>query len=80
MLKYSGKVKTLDFVEFGRLVRNIRVNRGLTLEEASEMCDLSSKGLENIELGIADPKLSTVLRISSVFNISYDDFNDKIDA
>ena len=51
-----------------------------TIEEASEMCDLSSKGLENIELGLADPKLSTVLRISSVFDIRYDDFNDKIDA
>ena len=70
----------MDFVEFGKRVRNVRLDKGLTLEQASEMCELSSKGLENIELGLADPKLSTVLKISSVFGISYDDHNDKIEV
>ena len=51
----------LDFVEFGKRVRDIRINKGLTLEQAAELCCLSSKGLENIELGLTDPKLSTVL-------------------
>ena len=73
-------MKTVDFVEFGKRVRYVRLNKGLTLEAASELCDLSSKGLENIELGLADPKLSTVLKISEVFDISYDDFNDKVEA
>ena len=68
----------MDFVEFGKRVREVRLNKGLTLEQASEMCDLSSKGLENIELGLTDPKLSTVLKISLVFNISYDDLNDEV--
>ena len=70
----------MDFVEFGKRVRYVRLNKGLTLEAASELCDLSSKGLENIELGLADPRLSTVLKISEVFDISYDDLNDKVEA
>lgn len=70
----------MDFVEFGKRVRYVRLNEGLTLEEASELCDLSSKGLENIELGLADPRLSTVLKISEVFGISYDDLGDKIET
>ena len=43
----------MNFVEFGKRVRYVRLNKGLTLEAASELCDLSSKGLENIELGLA---------------------------
>ena len=67
----------LDFVEFGKRVRDIRINKGLTLEQAAELCCLSSKGLENIELGMTDPKLSTVLRISSVFNVNYEDLDNE---
>lgn len=70
----------LDFVKFGKRVREVRLDRGLTLEQASELCEMSSKGLENIELGLADPKLSTVLKISAVFNIDYSDFVETLEV
>lgn len=54
---------------FGRLVREKRERLGLTIREAAELCGLSERGLELIELGDSDPKLSSVLRIASVLQI-----------
>lgn len=55
---------------FGKIVRERRERLGLSLSEAAELCGLSIRGLELIELGDSDPKLSTVLRISTVFEIN----------
>lgn len=54
---------------FGRIVRDRRENRGLTLERVAELCGISEKGLENIELGDSNPKLSTVVKIANVLDI-----------
>ena len=54
---------------FGRIVRNKRERLGLTIKEAAELCGLSERGLEFIELGDSDPKLSSVLRIASALDI-----------
>ncbi len=54
---------------FGKIVREHREKRKLTIEQASELCGMSVKGYENIELGDSDPKLSNVLNIAKVFNI-----------
>lgn len=54
---------------FGRLVREKRERLGLTIRETAELCGLSERGLELIELGDSDPKLSSVLRIASVLQI-----------
>ena len=55
---------------FGRIVRERRERLGLSLSEAAERCGLSIRGLELIELGDSDPKLSTVLRITTVLEIN----------
>ena len=54
---------------FGQIVRDKRERLGLTIKEAAELCGLSDRGLELIELGDSDPKLSSVLRIASILNI-----------
>jgi len=54
---------------FGRIVRERREHKGLTLETASELCGISDKTLENIELGDSNPKLSTVMKIAAVLDI-----------
>ena len=56
-------------VHYGRIVRDYRERAKMTIEEAAEKYGISTTGLEKIELGISDPKLSTVLKIAYVLNI-----------
>jgi transcriptional regulator with XRE-family HTH domain len=58
---------------FGRIVRDKREKLGLTITEAAERCGLSARGLEAIELGDSDPKLSSVLRIAANLDIDLGD-------
>ena len=54
---------------FGRIVRHKRECLGLTISETANRCGMSARGLESIELGDSDPKLSSVLRICATLNI-----------
>ncbi|MBQ8393745.1 MAG: helix-turn-helix transcriptional regulator [Clostridia bacterium] len=56
-------------IHYGRIVRNYRERARMTIEEAAEKYGISTAGLEKIELGISDPKLSTVLKIAYVLKI-----------
>lgn len=60
---------------FGRLVREKREQLRLTIGAAAELCGLSDRGLELIELGDSDPKLSSVLSIALALNIDLGDIN-----
>lgn len=55
---------------FGRMVRERRETLGLSMEKAAELYGMSYKGLEEIELGDSDPKLSSVLNISAILGIA----------
>lgn len=54
---------------FGKLVREKREQQRLTIGAAAEKCGLSDRGLELIELGDSDPKLSSVLNIAQALEI-----------
>lgn len=58
---------------FGKIVRDKRERLGLSLSDGAERCGLSIRGLELIELGDSDPKLSTILRIAAALNIDLGD-------
>lgn len=58
---------------FGRLVREKRESLRISLAQAAELCDLSDRGLSHIELGDADPKLSSLLKIATAFKINLGD-------
>ena len=58
---------------FGKLVREKRERRRLTISAVAEKCGLSNRGLEMIELGDSDPKLSNVLIIANVLEIDLDE-------
>ena len=65
---------------FGRIVRNLREKKGMTIDEASKLCALSFKGYEEVELGNSDPKLSTVLKIASVYEIDLGELKICVEA
>ncbi len=61
---------------FGRIVREHRERLGLTIESAAELCGMSYRGLEEIELGDSNPKLSSILHIAAVMEIDLGILND----
>ncbi|MBE6608166.1 MAG: helix-turn-helix transcriptional regulator [Ruminococcaceae bacterium] len=60
---------------FGRIVREHREYLGLSIAKAAEMCQLSYKGLEEIELGDSNPKLRSILKISAALGIDLGELN-----
>lgn len=62
--------------KFGKYIRTLRQYKNLTLEALAELCDMSSKGIDNIELGKADPHLSTVRKLAAALDIDCGELND----
>lgn len=56
--------------EFGMMVRKCRERKKLSREQLAEMCEISERCVSNIERGIAEPKLGTVLRICCICGIN----------
>ena len=63
---------------FGRIVHERREALGWSIEKAAGLCGMSYKGLEEIELGDSDPKLSSVLNISAALYIDLGELNSCI--
>lgn len=61
---------------FGRILRERRNNLGWSLEKTAELCNMSYKGYEEIELGDSDPKLSTILNIALAFEMDLGELNN----
>ncbi len=59
--------------DVGRQIRYFRIVKGLSGEKLAELCGLSPKGLNNIELGKSEPKFSTVERIVTALDITFDE-------
>lgn len=56
-------------------LRAIRVNLGLSLDEASTLIGVSKDTLSNYERGETYPDVPIIKRIEDVYNISYDKIN-----
>lgn len=56
-------------------LKAIRVNLGMSLEQASTLIGVSKDTLSNYERGDTYPDVPTIKRIEDVYNISYDRIN-----
>ena len=74
-LFWEGGDIMLKTQHFGRIVRERREALSLSIEAAAALCKMSYKGLEEIELGDSDPKLSSVLNISAALGIDLGELN-----
>ena len=61
--------------DIGRFIRDKRKCNHLTVAELAESSDMSVTGLENVELGDADPKWSTLKRIFKALDINVGDLS-----
>lgn len=60
-------------------LRAIRVNLGLSLEEASTLIGVSKDTLSNYERGTTYPDVPTIKRMEDVYKITYDKINFLVD-
>ena len=61
--------------DIGRFIRDKRELKHWTVAELAELSKMSVTALENIELGDADPKWSTVKRICSSLSVDVGELN-----
>ena len=54
----------MDAQKVGRRIQEVRKSRGLTQAELSQMVDLSTKYISNVECGFKTPKLNTFVSIA----------------
>ena len=57
------EVKSLILLEFGRIIRAQRLRLKLSIEQAAECCEMSSRSLDDIELGKTNLRFMTVCQI-----------------
>lgn len=63
-------------IKFGKRLKHLRNEAGLTQEKLSDKLDMSIDSVSNIERGIHNPRLDTLEKIANVLNISLMDLLD----
>jgi transcriptional regulator with XRE-family HTH domain len=58
---------------FGRRLRELRKERGLTQEELAESADLSGNYISDLELGRKVPSLTILVRLSQALDVATPD-------
>ena len=58
---------------FGKRLRELRKQKGLTQEELAEMCDMQTNSIGMIETGQRAVSFSTIERIASILEADYSD-------
>ena len=49
--------------QFGIILRHYRENKNYTRETLAELCNVSDRCISNIERGISEPKLGTLVKL-----------------
>ncbi len=63
-LKYICEVKILSYcAKFSALIRKHRKNKHYSLETLAELCNVSDRSIGNIERGVSNPRLNTVVKL-----------------
>lgn len=59
--------------EFGKQIKNLRVNNGYTQEKLAELLNISQRALSSIELGNNFVSAETIENLLNVFDITLED-------
>ena len=65
---------TLNKEIFGKKIRQIRIEKGLSQEQLSEKIEISPRHMCTIENGNSLPSIDTFLKIAKVLDININDF------
>ena len=59
-------------METGRLIKELRIKKGMTQEELAEKTEVSARTIQRIENGEVDPRLYTLQMIAKALEVNYD--------
>ena len=71
-VKVSTKPTTnviLEVKDFGKFIKFKRTSEGLTLEDASALCNINTRTLIRLEKGSEGVRLSTALHVAKMFGV-----------
>ena len=60
-------------MNFSEHLLQLRKSRGLKQPELAEKIGLSWRGYQNYELGLREPKMSTLIALADFYNLSLDE-------
>ncbi len=69
----SKEARLPEAIEFGRHLREIREQKGWTLEHFAEVAKMNELQIGHIERGASDPKLSTILKLAKALKVQPDE-------
>jgi DNA-binding XRE family transcriptional regulator len=72
--KYVRKQEELE--AFGRHLRHLREQKGMTMEELAALSNIEYSQISRIERGVINTSLSVVFIIAEVLGVSYKDMFD----
>lgn len=61
-------------METGKLIRDLRIKKGMTQEELAEKTEVSARTIQRIENGDVDPRAYTLQMIAKALEVDYDLF------
>lgn len=67
-----GRQSTIDFVRMGAIIKQARINAGMTQEQLSEIVDVTPAFIGHIERGERSVSLKTLFAIAGKLDISFD--------
>ena len=62
----------MDYIAFGRELRKLRQQRGLTQEKLAELVDLSVPYISHLERGTKKPSLEVLTRLAESLGVTVD--------
>lgn len=62
----------LDTLEFGRMLKRLREDRGISRREFATLCDSSPKTIFKYEQGKMIPRVDSLARIAEVLGVTLD--------
>ena len=62
--------------KIGKRITELRKERNLTMEKLAYISEISKGGLSEIERGLKEPRLSTLIKICETLEIPLKDFFD----
>lgn len=69
----SKESRLPEAIEFGRHLREIREQKGWTLEHFAEAARMNELQIGHIERGASDPKLSTIVKLARALKVKPDE-------
>lgn len=66
-------------MDFGRILKQLRMEKGLTQHELAKILDVSKSNISKYEAGNVEPNMSILIRISEYFDVSLDHLLGRIE-